>query len=222
MPVRLRAGGRTVGGAMSWGEPKTLAPFDDESPFFGLAIPEDVTVSAQVMAQPDPTLASRVIAQLSDGTPLVTRKREGQGQIVLFHVTANAEWSSLPLSGLFVQMLERLAVSSMAAQPEAADLEGTTWTPLRVLDAFGALATAENLPGIAGEDLINAELGPELRPGLYQAEDRSIARNVIGADATLTPRSGPIVFPSKGWSGPRKRRFRASFWRLPRSCWSRM
>ncbi len=26
MPVRLRAGGRSVGGAMSWGEPKALAP----------------------------------------------------------------------------------------------------------------------------------------------------------------------------------------------------
>ncbi|CAN0575442.1 unnamed protein product, partial [Laminaria digitata] len=123
MPVRLRAGGRTVGGAMSWGEPKSLAPFPAESPFFGLAVPSDVTVNSQVMAQPDPTLAARVAAQLSDGTPLVTRKAVGQGQIVLFHVTANAEWSTLPLSGLFVQMLERLAVSSAAAQPEIEDME---------------------------------------------------------------------------------------------------
>jgi hypothetical protein len=29
MPVRLRAGGRTVGGAMSWGEPKALSPFPE-------------------------------------------------------------------------------------------------------------------------------------------------------------------------------------------------
>lgn len=91
MPVRLRAGGRSVGGAMSWGEPKSLAAFGEDSPFFGLQIPPDVTVSAQVMAQPDPALAERVIAQLSDGTPLVTRKYVGQGQIILFHVTANAE-----------------------------------------------------------------------------------------------------------------------------------
>src|SRR5690606_14489512 len=27
LPVRLRVGGRSVGGAMSWGEPKALAPF---------------------------------------------------------------------------------------------------------------------------------------------------------------------------------------------------
>ena len=54
MPVRLRSGGRSVGGAMSWGEPKALAPFLANSPFFGLNVPEDVRISAQVMAQPDP------------------------------------------------------------------------------------------------------------------------------------------------------------------------
>ncbi|MGD9864144.1 MAG: BatA domain-containing protein, partial [Pseudodonghicola sp.] len=145
MPVRLRSGGRTVGGAMSWGEPKTLAPFPPESPFAGLPIPGDVTVSAQVMAQPDPTLADRVIAALSDGTPLVTRKPLGRGQVVLFHVTANAEWSSLPLSGLFVLLLERLAVSSSAKLPEAADLEGTTWRPVQVMDGFGSLYDAGTL-----------------------------------------------------------------------------
>jgi hypothetical protein len=191
MPVRLRAGGRTVGGAMSWGEPKTLAPFDAESPFFGLELPEDVTVTAQVMAQPDPTLASRVIAQLTDGTPLVTRKREGQGQVVLFHVTANAEWSTLPLSGLFVQMLERLAVSSMPAEPEASELEGTTWQPVRVLDAFGGLGEAGNLPGVSGETLIEDPLGPDLRPGLYQGDERSLSRNVTPRDAELTPAAWP-------------------------------
>ncbi|MEM9350925.1 MAG: BatA domain-containing protein, partial [Pseudomonadota bacterium] len=53
LPVRLRAGGRSVGGAMSWGEPKTLREFGAASPFFGLAIPEDVSITAQVLAQPD-------------------------------------------------------------------------------------------------------------------------------------------------------------------------
>ena len=46
LPVRLRAGGRSVGGAMSWGEPKALAAFPEGSPFFGLAIPADVTVAS--------------------------------------------------------------------------------------------------------------------------------------------------------------------------------
>lgn len=198
MPVRLRSGGRSVGGAMSWGEPKTLAPFADGSPFFGLSVPGDVRVSAQVMAQPDPTLADRVIASLSDGTPLVTRKKIGQGQVVLFHVTANAEWSNLPLSGLFVEMLERLAVSSSAKTPAASDLAGTTWTPVEILDGFGALRDAGNLPGVTGEDLAEAPTGPTLRPGIYDSGDRSLSRNVLHADATLTPASWPAHIPVEG------------------------
>ena len=200
MPVRLRAGGRSVGGAMSWGEPKALSPFSNGSPFFGLTVPDDVTVSAQVVAQPDPTLAERVIASLSDGTPLVTRKAVGQGQIVLFHVTATAEWSTLPLSGLFVEMLERLAVSSSAASATSTALEGTTWIPRRVLDGFGTLSEAGTLPGVEGPDLIDAPTGPMLPPGLYTSGDRTMARNVLTADDTITVASWPADVPVRGLS----------------------
>ncbi|WP_299146100.1 DUF4159 domain-containing protein [uncultured Tateyamaria sp.] len=198
MPVRLRSGGRSVGGAMSWGSPKTLAPFREGSPFFGLDLPQDVAISAQVMAQPDPTLAERVIAELSDGTPLVTRKRSGQGQIVLFHVTANAEWSSLPLSGLFVEMLERLAVSSASATPSAEDLDGTIWTPQVVMDGFGTLSDAGTRPGVAGPTLVSDPAGPNLLPGVYVSGDRSLARNVLTPDATLTPTEWPARIPVTG------------------------
>ncbi len=200
MPVRLRAGGRSVGGAMSWGEPKALRPFSESSPFFGLQVPDDVRVSAQVMAQPDPNLADRVIASLADGTPLVTRKREGQGQIVLFHVTANAEWSTLPLSVLFVQMLDRLAVSSRAEGRTAEDLAGTIWIADEVLDAFGRVAEAETLPGVPGEVLADATPGPDLPPGLYAGEDRRIALNVVGRDTTLTPAIWPSRIPVEGFA----------------------
>ena len=199
MPVRLRAGGRSVGGAMSWGEPKSLAEFSEDSPFFGLSIPPDVTVTAQVMAQPDPALAERVIAQLTDGTPLVTRKAVGQGQIILFHVTANAEWSSLPLSGLFVQMLERLAIAAgSGATPTAEELAGTIWQPNLVLDAFGSLADGSTLPGVSGENLVDAALGPDLRPGLYQSQDRALARNILNTGDTLTPVTWPSDITVEG------------------------
>ena len=211
MPVRLRAGGRTVGGAMSWGEPRRLREFDDTSPFFGLTIPEDVEVSAQVMAQPDPTLAERTIASLTDGTPLVTRVGLGQGSVILFHVTANAEWSSLPLSGLFVEMLERLAVSTRPANAEAEDLAGTVWTPEQVLDGFGTLRDAGIRPGVAGEDLAVAPLSPDLLPGLYAGGDRRIARNVITADTALGPASWPANIPVEGLDVTEPRDLMAAF-----------
>ncbi|MEJ6404504.1 DUF4159 domain-containing protein [Yoonia sp. 2307UL14-13] len=204
LPVRLRSGGRSVGGAMSWGEPKSLAPFDEDSPFFGLPVPEDVTVSSQVMAQPDPTLAQRVIAQLADGTPLVTRKTSGEGQVVLVHVTANAEWSTLPLSGLFVQMLERLAVSTRPASPDSAELEGTTWQANKVLDAYGRLQDGSTLPGIAGETLATGTPGPDLPPGLYAGDDRQIAINVIGPETMLNVAQWPARIAVEGMAVTRE------------------
>ncbi len=200
MPVRLREGGRTVGGAMSWGEPKRLRPFDETSPFFGLGIPEDVEVTSQVLAQPDPDLSERSIAALADGTPLVTRAGLGQGAVVLFHVTANAEWSSLPLSGLFVQMLERLAISTRPISPDASELDGVTWVPELVLDGFGSLRDAGAMAGVEGADLAEAPLSAALLPGLYSGGERRVARNVIAADTQLAPAVWPANIPVEGMS----------------------
>ncbi len=160
MPVRLRGGGTTTGGAMSWGAPKKLAPFPENSPFHGLAVPDDLRVKTQVLAEPDAELTARTIAALDDGTPLVTRKVIGQGQVVLFHVTANADWSNLPLSGLFVHMLERLAISARPAGA-AQDLGGQTFVPRQVLDGIGRLADAGKLAGRGGR---RSGAGAEDRP----------------------------------------------------------
>ncbi len=39
IPVALRKGGRTLGGALSWETPKHIAPFEAPSPFVGLTAP---------------------------------------------------------------------------------------------------------------------------------------------------------------------------------------
>lgn len=200
MPVRLRSGGRSVGGTMSWGEPKSIAAFNETSPFFGLTIPNDVVIHSQVVAQPDPTLADRVIAELNDGTPLVTRKTIGQGQVILFHITANAEWSTLPFSGLFVEMLERLAISSSATTPLADDLEGTVWTPTQVMDGFGTLRKASTLQGVDGPELISGDTGPNLLPGIYTSGDRVLARNVIATDDALNTIDWPSNVSISGYA----------------------
>ena len=195
LPVRLRAGGRRVGGAMSWGEPKRLRAFSAASPFFGLPVPDDVTVSSQVVAQPDPSMAERTIATLADGTPLVTRKRLGNGQVVLFHVTANADWSNLPLSGLFVQMLERLAVSTWQTLPSAEDLQGTVWTLERRLDGFGNVSAAGTIAGVDGVRLVTESPGPDLPPGIYAGESGTIGLNAFSESEQLAAAVWPVDVP---------------------------
>ncbi|MFT3690264.1 DUF4159 domain-containing protein [Paenirhodobacter sp.] len=198
LPVRLRAGGRSVGGTMSWGEPRTLAPFPEASPFAGLVVPAEVSVTEQVMAEPGPELASRAIAALADGTPLVTRSAFGAGEIVLFHVSANADWSNLPLSVLFPEMLERLAVSARAEAPQAADLAGQTWVPAKLIDGFGRLGPAEQAAGVPGEKLAEGPPGPDLPPGVYLAEDRSVALNALPRGRVLAPAIWPLDVPVEG------------------------
>jgi len=201
MPVRLREGGRSVGGTMSWGEPKGLAPFAEDSPFHGLEVPADVVVTEQVLAQPDPELSARTIAALADGTPLVTRKEVGQGQVVLVHVTANAEWSTLPLSGLFVQMLERMAVSTRPSAPTAEDLAGQVWVPEVILDAYGLASEAGAVSGVAGEvlaDALTAGPGAGLPPGLYAGADRRVALNAMGPETVLNAAVWPASVVIEG------------------------
>ncbi|HEY4846562.1 MAG TPA: DUF4159 domain-containing protein [Methylocella sp.] len=192
VPVRLRRGGRVLGGAMSWDTPKKLAPFDRESPFFGLAVPGEVTVSRQVLAEPDPGLSAKTWARLSDGTPLVTAARQGKGLIVLFHVTADTTWSNLPISGLFVDMLRKIvALSGETAKDADAQagagtkaVEAATFAPSRSLDGFGVLGppppNATPIP--AGYEGI-AE--PEHPPGFYGPPDGLIAVNALGPKETL-------------------------------------
>ena len=206
LPVRLRAGGRTLGGTMSWGDPKTIAPFAEDSPFYGLTPPDDVTVTAQVMAQPDPDLASRTIAQLTDGTPLVTRKNLGAGQVVLFHVTANPDWSNMVLSGLFVQMLERLALGAGGPRGDAAtDLAGTTWLPVQLLDATGRLTPTDTAPPVTGEVMAAGQVGPTLPPGLYASDGKALAVNVMGPQDQLSPAIWPasVTVETAGGAAPR-------------------
>jgi hypothetical protein len=143
VPVRLRRGGRTLGGSLSWEKPQPLAGFSRESPFGGMPVPGDVTVNRQVLAEPDSGLAERSWATLADGTPLVTGTRRGKGMVILFHVTADTRWSDLPLSGSFVEMLKRLvalAGSTATAEQASAERDREALAPARTLDGFGVLS----------------------------------------------------------------------------------
>lgn len=54
LPVRLRLGERSLGGALSWTTPQPVTDFTAGGPFADLAAPREVTVSRQVLAEPSP------------------------------------------------------------------------------------------------------------------------------------------------------------------------
>lgn len=185
VPTRLRIGGRALGGALTWEQPARIAPFGERTPFSGLAVPGDVTVNRQVLAEPSPDLADRTWARLVDGTPLVTAEKKGEGWVVLFHVTANTEWSNLPLSGLFVEMLRRLVELGRGV---ATDEGGPPLKPHLLLDGFARLQQPGHaaLP-IAGKDILKARPSPQHPPGFYGPETGLRALNVTTGLAGLSP-----------------------------------
>jgi hypothetical protein len=175
IPVRLR-GGRTIGGAMSWAEPARLAPFDAASPFAGLTIPRDVLVARQVLAEPTLDLPDKTWARLADGTPLVTAEPRGDGWLVLVHTTANTAWTNLPISGLFVEMLQRLVELSTGAPGQGED---EPLPPLQSLDGFGALGVPPPAAkAIAPGTLETGAPGPARPPGYYGPPDARRAFNL--------------------------------------------
>lgn len=181
LPVRLRQGGRALGGAMSWEAPAAIAPFPENSPFYGLEVPGDITVSRQLLAEPESSLPEKTWASLRDGSPLVTAARKGKGWIVLFHVTANTRWSSLPISGLYVRMLQRIVEFSARtgeALPETPREHEESLTARVVLDGEGQLRAPFDgvRPFTPGKG--KPEIGPHQPPGYYGADSFRAALNL--------------------------------------------
>ncbi len=194
VPVKLRRGGRILGGSLSWEKPQQLAAFAREGPFNGMPVPTDVTVTRQVLAEPDSQLTDRTWATLADGTPLVTAQRRGKGLLVLFHVTADTRWSDLPLSGVFVDMLRRIVSLAGAAatadnNPASASGAGSRQVqvvpPTRVLDGYGAFSTP---PATARPIPVNftGRASADHPPGFYGPPEGLVAVN------TLAPADRPL------------------------------
>ncbi|MBB4141638.1 DUF4159 domain-containing protein [Rhizobium rhizoryzae] len=191
VPVNLRRGERALGGALSWAEPQPLADFPTIGPFAGMPRAGDVTVNRQVLAEPSPDLAERTWASLADGTPLVTTREVNAGRIVLFHVSAEATWSDLPLSGSFVEMLRRLMQVARAGGAQTASQGGeaaVALPPYRLLNAEGVLTTqigsAKPLTTAPGKVTSASFDHP---PGLYGNEDGFSAVNLLPPTAKLEP-----------------------------------
>lgn len=200
VPVQLRRGGRALGGALSWAQPARLAPFAATSPFAGLAIPDDVLVRRQVLAEPTLGLAGKTWARLTDGTPLVTAERRGEGWLVLFHITADTSWTNLPLSGLFVEMLRRVVALSRGV---AGVEEGAALPPLTALDGFGlAREPGRAARALTVADLDTAVIGPRHPPGFYGTDTARRALNLGARIKSLAPIAGLPEAVAKRRFGP--------------------
>ncbi|MDE1149661.1 MAG: DUF4159 domain-containing protein [Azospirillaceae bacterium] len=223
LPVQLRGGDRSLGGALSWTTPAHLAPFDDKSPFAGLDAPADVTVSRQVLAEPGPDLGDKVWARLEDGTPLVTGERRGKGWLALVHTSADPAWSNLALSGLYVDMLRRLVGLSDGLPGGIGGTAGGALPPLSLLDGQGRLgapsALAQPLEPQQKADGEETLVGPLHPPGYYGVGDRRRALNLAGSVSPLAPMEALAGVSYQGFAGASETDLRPWFLGLAACLW---
>lgn len=195
LPVRLRLGERSLGGALSWTAPQPVSDFPGTGPFADLSPPNEVTVSKQVLAEPTPDLAASTWANLADGTPLVTGARRGKGTLVLFHIAPQATWSNLPISGSFVEMLRRIVQLSRNQGSSTTGAEGkpASLAPYRMISADGRIVppTPDARPLLTSAGALPVTL--ENPPGLYGSEEGVLAHNLLKPDSTLSPLVRPQV-----------------------------
>jgi hypothetical protein len=190
VPVKLRRGGRSLGGSLTWEKPQHLASFAADGPFAGLSVPKDITVNRQVLAEPDAVLATKSWASLEDGTPLVTGERRGKGVVSLFHVSADMRWSDLPMSGSFVEMLRRIVdMSGYTANPGAGvagQASTETVAPLHILDGFGSFGPPPSTAKPLTADFRD-RASLDHPPGFYGPADGPLAVNTLAAADRIAP-----------------------------------
>lgn len=165
-PVSLLKGGRALDGGMTWEKPPHISPFPQNSPYYGLPIDADITVSRQILAVPEAGDGAMVWGSLEDGTPLITARTLDRGQLVMIHTTATPEWSDLALSGLFVQLLQRTV--RMAGQSFSVKEATGTLQPVLVIDGMGRLIKPEGfVQPIPAEQFDKIPIDSTHPPGIY-------------------------------------------------------
>jgi hypothetical protein len=120
---------------------------------------------------------------------LVTAQARGRGLIVLFHVSATPEWSDVPLSGLFVELLRRtLAFAARADGAGEREISGGPFVAQRLLDGYGSLAPAPaDMQPVAPEAFAIAQPSPATPPGLYERAGVSAAIDAVRPDDAFSP-----------------------------------
>lgn len=197
VPVPLRSGGRALDGALAWEKPQKIADFPETSPLYGIALREDIYVRNQLLADPVPDLDKKTWAALEDGTPLITAAPLGKGMLVMVHTTADAAWSDLPLSGAFVDILQRITglagMASVRAEP------GGALEPTLVMDGFGALQKPDaSAQIIQAAEFLSVTPSSRHPPGIYGRGGYELALNLGDRIKSLrTPESLPAGVAQK-------------------------
>lgn len=132
LPLDLQRGIHAMGSAGS------VAGFSESSPLQGVEGDARVSISGSIAALPGPGVESRIWARMADGSPLISANNLGEGQVVLFHTSANTALGEFSLSDMFVDTLVEIVRSGKSIE-DTADFIRTPLPPVNILDGYGSM-----------------------------------------------------------------------------------
>ena len=199
MPVKLLGRSRTLGGALTWEQPRSFAGFEKHSPFAGLPVYSDIRIEKQILAEPGTYREEQIWARLDDGTPIVSGKLIGRGMLVFFHTSARPDWSNLSFSGTFVHMLQRLNAISRPATTSTRknsspgsnnqNVGDVALQARMVINNSGALISAKTAtPPIRFSTFDTSRAGVDRPAGIYRAGHVTRSLNLF------TNRNKPVAY----------------------------
>ena len=104
---------------------QALAAFSREGPFAGMPVPNDVTVTRQVLAEPDAGLTERTWATLADGTPVKPAFQLLQERVKDY----TPEWAAGVEPGWQQRRIENFQILTAGGQADE-DLVSDAWTSI--------------------------------------------------------------------------------------------
>lgn len=154
MPFPLRQKPRELAGPLSWTGTLELSKF--KGPLKELEANEKIYVNKQLLPKSAIFEAEKVWAELSDGSPFISGHKVGKGYVTVVHVSAEATWSSLPLSGLLEKVLHQFAKLKHYVNDNSEEQLPPFWLMDTTLNKAPTTSVAENPYGFYGYKQVSA------------------------------------------------------------------
>ena len=166
---------RTIGGDLSLSKKVSIKDFSKTNIFYGINTKNKIKFKKQLILYETENIKTLIF--LNDNTPLISAKDKKKGKIILFHVTANNDWSDLPFSSLFKDILNRILLFSETPSFEIS-------SPLKIskkIDQNGNLSSPDKIVYYNPlSDLKENYPNKKIPPGIYENNTISYAINLSG------------------------------------------
>ena len=154
---------------LSFRKDLSLKNFKKGNLFYGLIVNEKVKVNKYIELKKNLEFKNlQHLAYLENGAPLISEFEIGKGKLVFFHIPANTNWSTLPLSILFVNILEKLNLYSKGVKENS---NNQIFKPFKILDGLGTFEDPSlNTMNLNEKDLRKNtyQLNYQNPPGIYK------------------------------------------------------